>query len=142
VRSQVEPPVSLHCTVYPVTGGIPGPMGAAQVTNIVVPVTHGTVTVTGAFGTETSQAILMYPKKAHRPNLKNIYKIKHIFFTTTPHHRSIDKVLLLCFKPIHNKFNFISEILKCLSIHSRTILGVRFIKRDGVGSTVTLMRLL
>jgi hypothetical protein len=33
--------------------------------------------------------------------------------------------------------NFISEILKSIRIHLRTMLGVHLIKRDGVGSTGT-----
>jgi hypothetical protein len=61
-------------------------------------------------------------------------------FTTTTHNSSIGKVLLLYFKPkIRINVNFISDILNCMRIHFRTMLGVHLIKRDGVGSTMVLM---
>jgi hypothetical protein len=67
--------------------------------------------------------------------------MKNICFTTTPHHRIIGNVLLnIYFKPIQKEVNFISKILNCIRIHLRTMLGVLFIKRDGVGSTMKLMR--
>jgi hypothetical protein len=60
--------------------------------------------------------------------------MKKICFTTMSHHRSIGNVLLFYFKPIQKKVNFISGI--------ENHVGVLFIKRDGVGSTMTLMKLL
>jgi hypothetical protein len=49
-----------------------------------------------------------------------------------------DKVLLFYFKPIQTKD--ISGILKKGFTLLKTMLGVHFIKRDGVGSTMTLMK--
>jgi hypothetical protein len=62
-------------------------------------------------------------------------------FTTIPHHMSIGKLLLLYFKPIHKKVNFISEILKFVVHKFENHVGVLFIKRDGVGSTMILVTL-
>jgi hypothetical protein len=61
-------------------------------------------------------------------------------YTTTHHHRSIGTVVLLFFKAIKKQV-FMSEILNYIRIQLRTILGVLFIKRDGVGSTILLVRL-
>jgi hypothetical protein len=57
--------------------------------------------------------------------------MKIIFATTIPNHRSIGKVLLLYFKPIQKKVNHTFE----------NHIGVLFIKRDGVGSMMILVRL-
>jgi hypothetical protein len=60
--------------------------------------------------------------KSKRLFIKLNNKIK-ICFTTIPHQWNIGKVLLLYFKPIQKKVNFIFEILKCRLTHLRTMLG-------------------
>jgi hypothetical protein len=69
-----------------------------------------------------------FQAKSRQLFIQNLTIIKKMF-TTTPHLT----VLLLYFKPIKTTY---------IRIHVKTMLGVPFIKRDGIGSTMTLMRLM